>query len=263
MGQTTFNQNPDVAVPGLLADSGIDYVVTRINKAVAQVITVTIASVDNSTEYVVTLNGVPCSFTSDASATEAEINAGLLAAINDSAFNGADLPFNVTAVQGATTATIIITANVAGEGFTYAVTAVQLTVALTTANSGAVPFGVGVAQGSEDDLGRLPIGSGDTIVGISVLDQTEPNQIRTGVHEYQAGDAMGIARQGRVWVYVEDAVATGGDVYIRHTATGNGSQLGAARSDNDGGAAAQLTSAVFDTTQATPGGLAVINLNRP
>jgi hypothetical protein len=40
------------------------------------------ASPDNSTEYTVTINGIACSYTTDASATTAELGAGLVAAIN-------------------------------------------------------------------------------------------------------------------------------------------------------------------------------------
>jgi len=261
MGQTVFNFEPAAAMSGLIADSGIDHIVSRINKGVAQITTVTIASVVDSTDYTVTINGVPCLYTSDGTATEAEINAGLLAAINTSAFNGLGLAFDVTAVQGATTATIVITADVIGTPFTCTVTAVILTVATTAENSGDIPFGVVVAQNTEDDEARLPTSGSDKLLGVSVLDQTEPNQ-SDGTHEYEYGDAMGIMIQGRIWVTAEDAVAAQGDVYVRHTASGNGTQLGAIRSDNDGGAAMQLTGAVFETS-AGAGELAVVNLNRP
>jgi len=261
-GQTSVTQFPDVAVAGLLADSGIRYAISRINKLTAQVVTVTIASVVDSTDYTVTINGVPCTYTSDATATEAEINAGLLDAINNSSFNGTGNSFDVTAAQGATTATIVITADVAGDSFVYSVTATILTVALTTGNGGAVPFGVGVARGSEDNLARLPSDSGDTLLGITVLDQTEVNQLTTGTHEYDGDDVMSILRKGRIYVVPEDAVTVDGDVYVRVTASGANTQLGAIRSDNDSGNAIQLTGAVFQDS-AGAGEFAIVEINKP
>jgi len=262
MAQTSVTLNPAAAVPGLLADSGYKHVVTRINKEIAQVVTITIDNVVDSTDYVTTVNGVTCTFTSDSTATEAEINAGMLDSVNDSVWNGPDLSFDVTAAQGVTTATLTITADSAGTGFT-ATANTNVTAVVTTQNSGDVPFGVGVVQGSASDLAHLPTATGQTLVGITCLDQTQPNQPSTGDHEYTAGSAMGIVEQGRVWVIVEDAVVAGGSVYIRFKASANGTQLGAVRSDTDSASADQLTAAVFGTTQATPGGLAVVTLNRP
>jgi hypothetical protein len=263
MAQTAIASSPDVAVAGMLADSGEVDIISRTNQAVAQVITVTIAVVANTFDYYVIINGVQCTYTSDGSATEAEINAGMLAAINDSDFNGPGLAFDVTAVQGATTATFIITADVEGDVFTYSVVPTNLTVVLTTANGGVVPFGLGIAQGDADNTGRLPVDGSEIQIGISVLDQMQPNQPVTGDHEYTLNSVMSVLKRGRIYVAVEDAVAIGGDVYVRHTTGANGSQLGSIRSDNDGGKAAQLTGAVFGSTQATPGGLAIIDINKP
>lgn len=261
-GQTSVDLVPAIGVPGEIADAGNHDIVSRINPAVAQVSTVTIASVDDSTDYVTTINGVPLSFTSDASATEAEINVGVLAAINDSNFNGVGLAFDVTAVQGATTATVVITADVTDTVFTITVTAVQLTVALTTAAAGVIPFGLGVAQSSTaNDQAHLPVASGETVIGISVLDQSIPID-DNDVHQYTAGSVLGIMRQGRIWVIPEDNVTIGGSVYIRHTASANGTQFGAVRSDVDGATAAQLTQATFATT-ATGGNPAVVVINQP
>lgn len=262
MGQTTFTLNQAVAVAGMLADSGIDYVATKINDGVAQITTVTIVSEENTTLFTITINGVPCEFTTDASGTFAETQAGLLAAINDSAFNGEGLAFDVSAAAGTAT-TIVITADVEGVQFTTTVTATILTVALTTPHSGAIPFGVIVAQATDQDECRLPVVTGDIMLGASVIDQTEVNQIRTGINEYQIGSTVGIMRQGRIWMVVEDAVTAGAPVYVRFAVSANGIQLGAVRSDADSASAVLLAGAVFDKTQATPGGLVIVNLNRP
>lgn len=94
---------------------------------IAQVVTITPTAV-NSTSYTVTVDGVDYVFVSDASATASEIVAGLLAAIN------ADSNAVVTASG---TVTLIITADVAGQGFSHSVGA-NLAEVVTTANNGVV-----------------------------------------------------------------------------------------------------------------------------
>lgn len=91
---------------------------------VAQVETVT-PTVVNSFLYTQTINGTPFSFTSDGSATAAEIVAGLIAAINA----GAE-PVTASGV-----ATLILTADEAGVGF-VSVSGTNLTQVHTTANVG-------------------------------------------------------------------------------------------------------------------------------
>jgi len=77
----------------------------------------------NNTTYSVIINGITCTYTSDATATDAEISAGLSSAIN-------------TNLGGAVTATnarpIIVTSNILGQEFTYSGT--NVTITLTTAN---------------------------------------------------------------------------------------------------------------------------------
>jgi hypothetical protein len=104
---------------------------------VAQVDTVTVATVLNSTIYTVRINGVDVSFTSDASATAGEIALGLVAAINastDPAVTGVTAATTALAADAA--ATLTITADVAGTPFTATVGA-NLTIATTTANNTA------------------------------------------------------------------------------------------------------------------------------
>jgi hypothetical protein len=104
-------------------------VIGRRTAKVAQVRTVSIALVANAFNYQVTVNGVTFQFTSDADATGAEIQAGLVAAVNA----GAE---PVTASPGVGT-TVVLTADVAGTAFTSAV-GTNLTIADTTANNGIV-----------------------------------------------------------------------------------------------------------------------------
>lgn len=91
---------------------------------VAQVVTVTPTAV-NEFEYSVTINGVEFSFTADLDATATEIVTGLKNAIN-----AGDEPVTATGA-----ATLILTADVAGNGFSYAV-GTNMAAVLTTPNNG-------------------------------------------------------------------------------------------------------------------------------
>lgn len=104
-------------------------VIGRRTAMVAQLVTVGVTTVANTTLYTITINGVAYSFTSDADATAAEIQAGLVAAVNA----GSE---PVTAAPGGGT-DVTLTADVAGTAFTYAVTS-NLTATLTTPNNGVI-----------------------------------------------------------------------------------------------------------------------------
>lgn len=100
--------------------------VAKASAPVAQVNTLT-PNVINSTAYTVTIDGTEYTFTSDGSATADEIVTGLIAAIN------ADPDAPVTASG---TTTLILTADVAGQGFSVVPDANLANVA-TTPNNGA------------------------------------------------------------------------------------------------------------------------------
>lgn len=125
--------------------------------AVAQVNTVSITTVANAFAYVVTINGLAITYTSDADALGSEIQAGLVAAINGSAQAA-----NVTASNGAGTS-VVVTCDVAGQGFTIAV-GTNLSVVETTANNGIV-----------DDLQAIldQAINGNNWYGLSITSQTE------------------------------------------------------------------------------------------
>jgi len=107
---------------------------------VAQVVTVTPAVVNNFS-YSITINGNAYTYLSDGSATGAEIQAGLIAAVNA----GSD---PVTASAG-TGDDVVLTADVAGTSFTYAV-GTNLTAVLTTANVGVIEDLAAVVDEDDD-----------------------------------------------------------------------------------------------------------------
>ena len=79
----------------------------------------------NNTLYQITINGITVSYTSDATATDAEITAGLIAALNANATISA-------AITPSGTKPLIITSDVLGQAFT--ITGSNTTPTITTAN---------------------------------------------------------------------------------------------------------------------------------
>lgn len=122
------------AAPAIAANA-IRLFMAKTDADVAQVNTVTVATVVNSTIYTVRINGVDVSYTSDATATAGEIAIGLRDAINASTDpNVTSVTAATTATATSTTATMTITADVSGTPFTATVGA-NLTIATTTANN--------------------------------------------------------------------------------------------------------------------------------
>lgn len=164
--------------------------------------------------------------------------------------------------------------NFAARGSVYSVTfpsnpSTDLSQALTQAPGGTkVPLGVCIVQGSSDALGTLPSGSSTDadFVGISVLNNdSEINDGLPGSFSgYAAGFEMKVANVGDWIVHTEDAVAKGGDVFMRITAgaTPDLQQLGALRSDADGGNAILLSAVKWQATTSAAG-LVPVRLNRP
>jgi len=99
---------------------------------VAQVETVDTFTVLNLSTYEIDINGTPASYTSDSTATEAEIIAGLVAAINLIA-----QPVTAVDNSGNTTPNLTITADVAGTPFTATVVQGTMSLTNTTANANA------------------------------------------------------------------------------------------------------------------------------
>ena len=98
--------------------------------SVAQVSTITIDTVANNFTYQATFNGVVAEFLSDADATDLEIQAGLIAALDA-------IPNNNASFVAAGSNAITCTADNAGQGFSLSV-GTNLSVATGTANLGPV-----------------------------------------------------------------------------------------------------------------------------
>jgi len=120
---------------------------------------------------------------------------------------------------------------------------------------GAVPFGRFVTKGTNDDQCDLPDATAEISGGVALgfaVEDTSIEQPDTPVG-YADEATVQIMRRGRIWVLTEDAVAAGGDVYVRHGAGGGGSDLGRCRSDADTATATKLPGATFRTSTAAAG----------
>ena len=79
--QLTYNANPNAAIAGLLFDTGFKDVISRI-AATRQLEQVVVTTEYNSEIFTITIDGTAYAYTSDGSATKAEISAGLKALID-------------------------------------------------------------------------------------------------------------------------------------------------------------------------------------
>lgn len=82
---------------------------------------------------------------------------------------------------------------------------------------------------------------------------------------YYTGQVAPTLTQGRIYVVPENLVVSNSPVYMRIVASGGNTQLGAFRSDSDGGNAVLIpaTSAIWREGNGTIGGIAVLELNIP
>lgn len=115
--------------------------------------------------------------------------------------------------------------------------------------SAGIGFGVAVSQGDSDKGVLLGAPSSRGFVGVTVADPTLPNLSSTFTDKYAPGENVGVASKGDWWVVTADAVSPGDPVKFNTTtgalSTGTGTQIANAR---------------WGTAQATPGGLAVVEL---
>lgn len=125
--------------------------------------------------------------------------------------------------------------------------------------SAEVPFGVGVARGTADDGVLLPATSTAKVRGVVVHDHAHALGQELGDTGLKPKTQFGVLRRGRILVIVEEAVVPGDRGYVRYSGSG---QKGAWRMSAVAGETLDCTSqAEFQTTQATIGGLAVLDVD--
>lgn len=125
--------------------------------------------------------------------------------------------------------------------------------------SAETPFGVAVARGTADDGVLLPALSTSKIRGVVVHDHAHAYTQELGSTGLKPKTQFGVLRRGSILVTVEEAVVPGDRGYVRFAGTG---QKGAWRKSAVADETLDCTSqAEFQTTQATIGGLAVLEVN--
>ena len=270
--QLTYNETPSEAFAGLLHDTGFKDIVSRINAA-KQLWQVVVTTEDDEEDFTVTLNGTAHTYTSDATATKAEISAGLKAAIDAGSVD-------VTVVDDLTD-TITITNNSYDNEVTASVAAGGsgvLTLTELIDHEDSIQFGAVVVEAEDAaaatsgkrECCRLPRlatdFSGRKMLGVAIADSSLVTRTSAPQAGYDAGTAVPVLRKGRIWMAVEDvaSVAVGGLVYVRHVATGT-EQLGAIRAADDGTDTEVLDAqqAQFTGKKITALGLAVVEWNLP
>lgn len=133
--------------------------------------------------------------------------------------------------------------------------------------STVIQSGTLVVQGASDGVCKRPASSGDVGKALGVAPARVTSDSRfpstsTADSTYQVGDNVGAIAEGHVWVVVEEAVSAGAACYVRHTANGGNTLLGAFRSDADTANAALLSGARY-LTSTTGSGLALVAINVP
>lgn len=115
--------------------------------------------------------------------------------------------------------------------------------------------------GDADGTIRAPAATGEVTAfnprGITIYEASSPN------NPYAIGDMVSLLKRGRIWVAVEEAVTPASTPFVRFAAGGGGTVLGGFRASADTATAVALPGAKYLTTQATIGGLALLEVNFP
>lgn len=222
-----YSKTMDVATPGALSGDAVSIVNKAYINAAATAsevhTVVTPATVDASTLYSITIDGITVSYTSDASPTQTELRDGLYNAFrtNPEARSLAAIAIsgnNLTLTATRPTDTHLVSVNSAD-------TTNDLSVSITTAqNLGTtVPFGVFVARAAGDAIGtaKLPAANTDSVLGITTAHQNIERDIvgDQGVTEYKALEVMDVVQRcgslDGVWVRcVESDIDLDDTIYV-------------------------------------------------
>ena len=256
--QTSVDTYLAKGVPGQIADLTENAMLSMTNNS-KQLVLVTVDTVTNTYAYTVTINGTTFTYTSDGSATSAEISLGLVTQINLST----TIPVTANDLVG----TFTLQADVAQTAFTLTVDA-KLSVAELISNAQVLPFGVFVCHDVDgDNKAMLPTVATDVTGikarGIVLHSQNVEQALSPSTNVgYKPQSVMSVMTKGRVYVRVEENVTPSSAVYVRYAPNGVNTQLGAIRASADSSSAAAYASARFLTT-ALAGEVAVLEINQP
>lgn len=124
-------------------------------------------------------------------------------------------------------------------------------------STGPLPFGVAVKAGTADDTFAALSGEGDLVAGILVRSHSFVSHDGGPVKK---GDVAGLLTLGAIWVLVEAPVTPADMVHVRHTASGENTQVGAFRGNADGDTASAVLGARF-LGSAGAGGLVQVEFS--
>ena len=259
---------PDTLIEGGIFDSFPHDIITLSNSATAikQVDTIAPGTAANSTVYSVDIDGASVSYTSDADATAAEIQAGLLAALK-----AAPMIYRKVIPTAGGSNTVVLTARTAGTAGKFTTTlsgggtGYALTNTTAAADPAIIPFGRGVTTASGESatsckLIAAALSSSNIFRGVaSRTNVVESVGIGYSVVEgYPAMEAVNVVHKGAIAVRVREAVTPLSAVWIYHT----GTYAGQFRATTDSNAS-QISAGVAWARSAAAGGLAVLDLNLP
>jgi hypothetical protein len=112
------------------------------------------------------------------------------------------------------------------------------------AAAGLAP-GILVIEGATSMTAESPDASGDiaatAVAGVVLWNPGKQPSLAAGEVLYDAGEEVPVLRRGRVWMYTETALSKNAVPFVRYTASGGNTLLGALRNDADTAKAAAAT----------------------
>lgn len=271
---TSISKYPDQAYAGLREglDAG-DGVISLLNNAgtTAGVYDLSFTAV-NSTLYTANVYGVHLSYTSDGSATLAEIRDGILASaaaqpglILKASFAASSNNVRITELDPAGNGPALV-------GGLDANTAVAVVTA--HAEPEGVPAGVLVMRGSTYQQGRLFRAADGTAaalvkkMGITAHSHMyAAPRVSTSTSastvNYPANSQMSVVNRGRIWCVCETVMALDDTVYARFITGAGGTQLGAFRNTSDSSTCLSLAGLVEvrKVSIGSAGSVALLKIN--
>lgn len=130
-------------------------------------------------------------------------------------------------------------------------------------SSAEIPFGCGVVRNGTDRQAILPVDVNSKLVGVLVHSHDYAPNYELGATGVKPKNPLSILNRGRIWVRVEEAVVCDDLAWCRHTANGGNTQKGSWRKTTDSANAFSCKGLRYVTTQSTPGGLAILEVDMP
>jgi hypothetical protein len=249
MSQLTYNYDMVIAQRGMKADSGFDNVLSYNAEENVPFGMGLLQGVAENAAQLPKLNVAVLSFDADfvtGNNIDLDVNGVAITTVpfnTDQATTLADLVAELDSLD-----------NISAEG-----TGAR-EVTLTGEGIAVVLANIAVTGGASQANGSVAYSTDKDFVGVALLDHAHEQDLDGNVF-YKQYDAISVMSQGRVYVYVEQAVAVGDPVYLRVNQGGDADELpGQFRMDADGGDAI-LLSRVRWLKGAAADGFAVLEIN--